>query len=205
MSKTHNIHPGSGKMFDNPFLERMTHTHVAVPISIFVIYSATLVYWAAAYTSINLTAIPLLFLAGFLFFTFIEYWAHRKLYHIEPSTPRKKRLQYIMHGVHHDHPKDKSRLAMPPLASLLLATLFHGLFYLVLNQYAFSFSGGFLIGYAFYLLVHYAVHAYRPPKSKLNIFWRHHALHHYKYPELAFGVSSPLWDVVFRTMPPTEK
>lgn len=205
MGKTHHASQERLRMFDNPILERLTHTHVAVPISIFVIYAAALVYWAAAYTNINFGIIPLLFVGGFLFFTFIEYWAHRKIYHVEPDTPRKKRLQYLMHGVHHDQPKDKARLAMPPIVSLLLATAFHGLFYLILNEYAFSFSGGFLVGYAFYLLVHYSVHAYRPPKNWMNIFWRHHALHHYKYPELAFGVSSPLWDVVFSTMPPNEK
>ncbi len=87
MGKTHHIHQEPARMFDNPVLERLTHTHVAVPISIFVLYSAALVYWAASYTGVSIGLIPLLFLAGFLFFTFIEYWAHRKLYHIEPSTP----------------------------------------------------------------------------------------------------------------------
>ncbi|MDZ7659917.1 sterol desaturase family protein [Fodinibius sp.] len=32
--------------------------------------------------------------------------------------------------------------------------------------------------------------------------YRHHTLHHYKYPDKAFGVSTTLWDRVFGTMPP---
>jgi len=32
-----------------------------------------------------------------------------------------------------------------------------------------------------------------------------HAIHHYKYPEKAFGVSSPLWDFVFGTLPRTKQ
>jgi sterol desaturase/sphingolipid hydroxylase (fatty acid hydroxylase superfamily) len=32
----------------------------------------------------------------------------------------------------------------------------------------------------------------------------HHVLHHYHDPEKGYGVSSPLWDYVFRTVDPTE-
>jgi sterol desaturase/sphingolipid hydroxylase (fatty acid hydroxylase superfamily) len=31
--------------------------------------------------------------------------------------------------------------------------------------------------------------------------WIHHALHHYQQPDAAYGVSSPLWDFFFKTMP----
>ncbi|MGB3618930.1 MAG: sterol desaturase family protein, partial [Catalinimonas sp.] len=31
--------------------------------------------------------------------------------------------------------------------------------------------------------------------------WVHHSIHHFKDDERAFGVSSPLWDWVFGTMP----
>ena len=34
----------------------------------------------------------------------------------------------------------------------------------------------------------------------LKFVKRHHMRHHYKEPEARFGVSSPLWDLVFHTM-----
>ncbi len=33
---------------------------------------------------------------------------------------------------------------------------------------------------------------------------RYHRLHHFKTPEKRFGVSNPLWDIVFRTKPEDE-
>jgi sterol desaturase/sphingolipid hydroxylase (fatty acid hydroxylase superfamily) len=30
---------------------------------------------------------------------------------------------------------------------------------------------------------------------------KHHYLHHFKTPEARYGVSTPLWDVVFGTLP----
>jgi len=70
-----------------------------------------------------------------------------------------------------------------------------------MGDFAYVFLPGFLMGYAGYLFVHYIVHAYQPPKNFFKILWIHHGIHHYKEPERAFGVSSPLWDLVFRTMP----
>ncbi|MEX2379667.1 MAG: sterol desaturase family protein, partial [Vicingaceae bacterium] len=40
-----------------------------------------------------------------------------------------------------------------------------------------------------------------PPKNFLKQLWIHHSIHHYQEDDKAFGVSSPLWDYVFGTMP----
>ena len=58
-----------------------------------------------------------------------------------------------------------------------------------------------MVGYAFYLLVHYAVHIFRPPNNFLKALWSNHAIHHYSNNEILYGVSSPLWDYVYRTLP----
>ena len=65
----------------------------------------------------------------------------------------------------------------------------------------YAFGGGFMVGYASYLYIHYAIHIIKPPKNFLNVIWKHHNLHHFVDSEGAFGVSSPFWDHVFRTMP----
>jgi 4-hydroxysphinganine ceramide fatty acyl 2-hydroxylase len=192
---------GTKTLFSNPVLERMSRTNVAVPISLFSVLAVGFLYVALAKKEIGLLLTASLFLAGFLFFTLLEYLAHRFFFHMVPSTKIKAKIQYSVHGVHHEFPKDKDRLAMPPIIAMLYAAAFYFVFLFLLGDYVFSFLAGILIGYATYLLVHYMVHAFQPPKNRLKILWVHHGIHHYKNPEVAFGVSSPLWDYVFRTMP----
>ncbi len=193
----------SDRLFKNKFLESLTRTHIAVPLTIFYGSAIGLVGASLYYGMIAPMANLWLFLAGFLFLTFVEYLVHRFAFHINTDTPAKARFQHTFHGVHHDYPRDKSRLAMPPVASVVLATIFFFVYKFFLGSYGFPFTAGFLAGYATYLVVHYSVHAFRPPNNFLRILWVHHAIHHYKEPEAAFGVTSPFWDHIFRTMPKT--
>jgi sterol desaturase/sphingolipid hydroxylase (fatty acid hydroxylase superfamily) len=194
-------HSGSRRVFENPLLEQLTRTHISVPISIFLSISAGLLYIAFARTALKDVLIPFLFLGGLLFFTLFEYLLHRYVFHMQPNSTLKKKIQYNMHGIHHEFPKDKGRLAMPPLLSVALASLFFGLFYVLMDTKVFGFLPGMLTGYAAYLFVHYIVHAYAPPKNFFKHLWINHAVHHYKDNKVVFGVSSPLWDYVFGTMP----
>ncbi|HEX8549370.1 MAG TPA: sterol desaturase family protein [Cytophagaceae bacterium] len=194
-------HSGSKKIFDNPLLEKLTRTHISIPIGIFLIIASGLLYYAFLYTSLSPALIPLLFICGFLFFTLLEYSAHRFLFHMVTNTEAKRKIQYNLHGVHHEYPKDKGRLAMPPPMSILLAFIFFCIFYSLLHTKVFGFLPGMLTGYALYLFVHYIVHAYAPPKNIFKVLWVNHAIHHYKDNSIVFGVSSPLWDYVFGTMP----
>jgi len=82
-------------------------------------------YYAFTHTELANWAIGMLFIVGAITFTFIEYWVHRSVYHIEPTTEARAKFQYIAHGVHHEYPKDKTRLAMPPIVAVIVAvTLF---------------------------------------------------------------------------------
>lgn len=192
---------GSPKLFDSPFLERMTHTHISFPLIIFGAIALVLIYYGIIEKGMEVPLMVLLFFLGLIFFTLVEYLMHRFLYHIPATTERKKKIAYTMHGVHHDYPKDKSRLAMPPVLSLIIATILFVVYRVVLGEYVFGFLAGFLIGYAGYLGIHYCVHAFNPPKNFLKQLWYHHSIHHYREPDRAFGVSSPLWDFIFATMP----
>jgi 4-hydroxysphinganine ceramide fatty acyl 2-hydroxylase len=192
---------GQKVMFDNPVIEKLTRTHIAVPITIFVAASIALATYAFIYTDLPRITIGLLFFVGLLAFTLVEYCMHRYLFHMSTHTPKRERLQYNFHGVHHEYPKDKGRLAMPPIVSVLLASSILGLFYLLMQEAAFAFFPGFILGYAGYLFVHYIVHAYQPPKNFFRVLWVNHGVHHYKDQTKAYGVSSPLWDYVFGTLP----
>ena len=192
---------GSKTLFKNPVLEKLTRTHIAIPLILFSVISAGLLYYGFDHGYISLINAPLLFLCGLLTFTLIEYIMHRFVFHLQPKTEKQEKFAYTVHGVHHDYPKDKDRLAMPPPLSIILSAVFYGIFYLIMGNLVYAFLPGFLMGYAAYLWVHYMVHAFKPPRNFFKFFWVHHGIHHYKDQHNAFGVSSPFWDIIFGTMP----
>jgi sterol desaturase/sphingolipid hydroxylase (fatty acid hydroxylase superfamily) len=188
----------SARLFKSDFLEKFTHVHWSVPILLYV--PASIYFLTRPFEAVLGVGI-LLFLIGVLTWTFTEYMLHRFVFHYQPSTALGKRVHFLAHGVHHDYPNDSSRLVMPPSVSLPLAVLFYVLFSMVLPAgYLPVFFAGFLLGYVCYDTIHYATH-HAPMKGKLGGWLRrHHLRHHYMDDERAFGVSTPLWDYLFRTM-----
>jgi sterol desaturase/sphingolipid hydroxylase (fatty acid hydroxylase superfamily) len=117
-----------------------------------------------------------------------------------PKAKWALRLHFIFHGVHHDYPRDAKRLVMPPSASIPLAVGFYFLFSIFLvAPKLYSFYSGFIFGYLVYDMMHYALHYYNFKTGIMKKLKHHHALHHYADEYKGFGVSSALWDVVFRT------
>ncbi len=192
---------GTTKMFRNPILERLSRTNISVPISLFVGISGLLMYWGNTHEMMTIGLLSALFLLGWLAFTLVEYLVHRYIFHMGTETKIKEEMQYKFHGIHHDYPKDKDRLAMPPVMSLTISIILFLVFRFFMGNAVFGFLPGFLFGYAMYLFVHYILHAYQPPKNFLKALWINHGIHHYKNHERAFGVSSPLWDYILRTIP----
>ncbi len=191
----------SPQMFDNRFLDQFSRVHPAVPALLFVpVIAATL--WAAARDGYGALHIAALFAGGVFFWTLLEYWLHRLVFHWEPDHPIGARLHFIIHGVHHNHPNDRLRLVMPPAASIPLALLFLGLFVLVLGTpSAFPVFGGLLAGYLVYDYTHYHLHHHTPRTDLGRRLREQHMRHHFQDHRYGFGVSSPLWDHVFRTLP----
>ena len=194
-------HKGSAQLFQNPTLERLTHTHIALPVGVFLLTTVFSLYYGLTRGYIAGVSALGLFLGGWLIFSFAEYAVHRYLYHMPAPTERRARIQYTMHGVHHEFPKDKSRLAMPPIVSVFVVSLLFSIFRIAFGAAAFGVLAGFVFGYALYLFVHYSIHAYAPPKNFLKFWWLHHSQHHYRQDEVAFGVSTTLWDHIIGTMP----
>ena len=196
---------GTKVLFKNPLIERLSRTNTAVPVTIFLTFSAFLMIWGFIYSPLAAWLQIAVFLGGLLLFSLVEYLVHRYVFHMITNTSLKEKIQYMFHGVHHEFPKDTSRLAMPPVVSVVIVSALFLICKYLMGPYTYGFLPGFITGYSMYLIVHYVVHAYQPPKNFLKALWINHGIHHYKDHERAFGVSSPLWDHIFRTTPKKSK
>ena len=187
-------------MFKSNFLELFSKIHFVTPLILFVPVVAFFLYKSIFDFHLGVLPIILLFIAGIFVWSLTEYLMHRFLFHYHPTSSFGKRLHFIFHGVHHDYPNDAKRLVMAPAVSIPLAFLYYYLFrFLIGEQYVAPFFSGFVSGYLFYDMTHYAIHHFNF-KSK---FWldlkHHHMIHHYKDMHNGFGVSSKFWDLIFRT------
>jgi len=188
----------SVRMFKNDILEMGSKVHWSIPIFVYVPIVSFLFYIGSdSFQSIKSF---LLSFSGLLMWTFVEYVLHRFVFHYEAKSDFGKKLHWLFHGVHHDYPNDAMRLVMPPGISLPLASLFYFLFSLIIPvPVLFSFFGFFLLGYLFYDMSHYAFHHLSSTNKMFMYLKRKHMEHHYKDPNHTFGVSSPLWDYIFKT------
>lgn len=190
-----------GQIFKNPALEALTKTSPAITFSTYGSVVTLFMYLSYREHVLGIVTTASVYIIGLLFWTFFEYIMHRYIFHWASELEIAKRFTYAMHGVHHEEPRDHDRLFMPPVPGLIIIGIVSLLVKLALGDFAFSFLGGWLTGYMIYAFVHYKVHESKPPKI-FRKMWIHHNMHHYKYPDKAYGVSSPFWDIVFGTMPP---
>jgi sterol desaturase/sphingolipid hydroxylase (fatty acid hydroxylase superfamily) len=197
------------RLFQSDFLERFTHISpiavlvLWVPVSVgFLIRSVALRPDAVspAYSAVG-------FVAGLFLWTLAEYLLHRFVFHFRPKTPRQERMAFLFHGIHHSQPMVKSRLVMPFALSIPLALLFYGLYWLVVGRllgiphWIAPLFSGFVAGYIAYDMIHYTTHHFRMDFPFFRTVKQHHLRHHGESWEHRFGVSSPMWDHVFGTMP----
>jgi sterol desaturase/sphingolipid hydroxylase (fatty acid hydroxylase superfamily) len=89
---------------------------------------------------------------------------------------------------------------MPITVSVPLALILLALFRWILGDWVWGFFSGFLAGYITYDMMHYAIHHSKIFQSApLRGIRNHHLAHHFRDTRRGFGVSSRLWDVIFRT------
>lgn len=130
-------------------------------------------------------------LVGFFVFSFIEYAAHRWLFHVVPGPFRDG------HARHHIDPNGYDALPffVPPLVMCALAALFA----LVLpTGYALLLAGAVALGYALYGSSHTVLHIITFRGPVLGPWQRFHDVHH-DHPDKNFGVTTPLWDFILGT------
>ena len=205
-----NHSPEPIRLFKSDFLEFFTHIHPGVVLLLFV--PVVVVFLVRAYGDFGGALLPVAigYLGGLLLWSLAEYLLHRYVFHYEPGAEWLQRVWYLIHGVHHEQPQCKTRLVMPPILSIPLALLHYGLFFLVVGvlfhapHWVAPLFAGFITGYLVYDMVHYATHHLAMKWGFLKFLKRYHLLHHYKTPDDRYGISSPIWDVVFGTRPPKD-
>ena len=188
----------SPRLFDNPVLDKLSRVPWWIPL-VFYAPVVALLAW------LGLKAMPpanalLAAVAGYSIWTLTEYLGHRFLFHATFPGKFGERIHFLVHGVHHIHPKDPLRLVMPLLLSgpiMLIA--------LAVARYVFGLPlgypmlAGFVVGYLGYDLAHYYIHN-GDPKGRIALALRHnHLRHHFSDPARGYGVSAPYWDYVFGT------
>jgi len=189
----------SVRMFKSDFMEFFSHVHPATPLVLYLPVIVYMLYAAFFQSKLSILAVAALFPLGVLSWTLLEYIIHRYVFHYEPKSRLGKRLHFIVHGVHHDYPNDARRLVMPPSISIPLAIVFWVLFALTFGRFAPPISAGFGFGYVCYDSIHYAIHHFAMKRGVWSWLKQYHLRHHYKDDHAGYGVSSPLWDYVFRT------
>lgn len=184
---------GQGKLFNQRWLEVLTKTNPFVHV---ITYGGATTFFLY-HNDLSIAQTGFCIVAGAIAWSLVEYLIHRFLFHIPPS-----KFQYTIHGVHHEYPRDKERLMMPPAPGVVITAFFYSIWWLITGgHYAPALMAGFLLGYLFYTFVHYLVHAHKPIKP-FTFFWAHHLKHHNpQFENKAYGVSTVLWDWLFGTMP----
>lgn len=195
-------------MFENDFIDLFSRIPGWVVPAIYVPVVGAFVA-RATWVGVPAATVAAHFAAGWFVWTLMEYWLHRTLFHWVPNTPWGPKFHFFLHGVHHDWFEDKYRLVMPPAASIAVAVVVYALLTIAATALApwlaptwiYGAFAGIAFGYMVYDCTHYYIHHFKP-RTRIGLALRsHHNKHHHnpKYADKKFGVSTTIWDHVFRT------
>lgn len=188
------------RMFNNNIMESLSRVHPSVPIIVYIPVILVFTYRSVYIFEFTFITILALVLFGISVWSVAEYTLHRFIFHYKPESKIGGRIHFIFHGVHHDYPSDSRRLVMPPSVSVPLAVIFYFLFESILGTDLVSpFFIGFITGYLFYDMTHYAVHHFAIKNKFFLVLKKHHMRHHFQDSQKGYGVSSPVWDDVMKT------
>jgi sterol desaturase/sphingolipid hydroxylase (fatty acid hydroxylase superfamily) len=188
------------RIFKNPFLESLTHVHPIVPLVFWVPIILFLFYRGLTLKQVEITEFVFLSFGGILLWTFTEYLLHRYVFHWDAKSRAGKYFVFLFHGLHHDDPQDPTRLVMPPVPAVIIVSLLWGVFSFIFpEKYIDVVMAYFLIGYLCYDYIHYATHHFAMTSPIGKYLRKYHLQHHYSGERSKYGVSSPLWDIIFGT------
>lgn len=186
------------RLYDSLGWDRFMKTHPASPAVVY-IPIALWFLWQSYRAPGFIGSTWVLYISGLFLWTLLEYGIHRGLLHFADIGAWWNMSLARIHARHHEHPEDVSAVIISPLQTLPLAAVI----YWVLRVFFTAprtggIVAGLLTGYLAYETFHYAFHAPQPLQWRwLNALRKYHARHHFETPDGRFGVTSPLWDLVF--------
>lgn len=144
-----------------------------------------------------------LMLFGAFSWTFIEYLLHRFAFHSSSKHPLMKPFNSTLHLWHHQKPTALEYVAAPMSLAIPVYAIYVGFVYLLSGDRNVSLmiGNGLALGYLLYEYVHFAAHQHHVKLPGLKYLKRYHLMHHFRDKNNYFGVTSPLWDIVFGTKP----
>lgn len=187
--------PGQPRFFRSALLESATKVRWwVVPL----VWIPLVILSMSKALATGLSGLSVLFfiVMGLVAWQLMEYSLHRFVFHSNPNTPTQIILHFLLHGCHHKYPMDIDRLVFPPVpASLVVGAVFSLLQWSIPRPPALAIFAGMLGGYVCYDCIHYFIHSGCLGGS-LKVA---HMKHHFVSPASGFGISSPLFDLIFST------
>lgn len=138
--------------------------------------------------------------ASLLIWTVLEYGLHRFIFHWNPCNTTLRKLVFQLHLAHHADPRNPKKIPVWLIFTIPVSTMILSILYAWTTS-LFSAVGimvGLWTGFLYYEWVHYNVHV---NCQTYGIGWhrKQHFLHHFLDQRTCYGVTSPVWDLVFGT------
>ena len=133
---------------------------------------------------------------GAIAWTGVEYGLHRFVMH-EKRGPELASREHLMHhaDVTYFSPMSKKLLSAAATAAVVypVAHVVAG------RRAATAFTAGMIGTYFGYEITHRRIHTHAPVNGWGRWMRRHHLRHHFGAPQKNHGVTTPVWDTLFRT------
>lgn len=139
--------------------------------------------------------------AGLLSWGLFEYAVHRFVLHRDLAAGPFALPGNATHLAHHADPEALERLYVPLREGVPIAAAYYALAWAAAGSWqaaAFPFAG-LMAGYLFYEWLDYEAH-HGASRTRLMRYYRnYHLQHHYLADDARYGVTSPLFDLLFGT------
>jgi sterol desaturase/sphingolipid hydroxylase (fatty acid hydroxylase superfamily) len=189
------------RIFRSDFVERwFSKAHPVMPI----VWTGPFIAWGLHRGLVQGRTQPLetlgLILLGILLWTLVEYVLHRWIFHWQPPGDGGKMWSFMVHGYHHEFPDDRMRLVAPPLMLVFFGIIVWTIYAAVFGSDRFiQVFAGTCMGYVAYDWIHYYTHHFHPKRGLGRWLQQYHLRHHFQEDGMRYGISSPLWDLLFGT------
>jgi sterol desaturase/sphingolipid hydroxylase (fatty acid hydroxylase superfamily) len=144
---------------------------------------------------------------GLISWSLFEYVMHRFIFHYQARSRLGRKFLYHAHIAHHEDPLREGGISASLILGVPIGVAYWLLAWLVTGSWVASSWCfiGLAAGFFAYKWVHFQCHHRRRRWRILKYLRHYHLLHHYRTPELRFGVTSPLFDIVFGTFRPASQ